>query len=388
MIKLLLLLVALTTTVLVNAHRICIDSTTPKPMPIAPSPLFSVCTSWNTRKLTCVQPSDESTQVVEPEYDEINAPPTSTCRNLLKAVSCAKVDEWAGHLYRSENNGLAPPESTEVPMLCSTFCKSVFNACKDTQMRNFPFVNNSATFTTISQVYGAKFCSKFAFDPQYCFVGSPFTLPPAPKFKPSSSLCVEKVLHDDNDYIPKASFQPVPGHPDLLMIGDLMGQVKVFQVNNNKTGTPFVLKGLLLDISSEVEFGGEMGLLGVAFHKNFASNGRFYVSYSCSQAGFKCNYMDSIVDEFRVDNPANPDELQANLATRRRIFNVTQPYENHNGGQLLFSPDPDEPNLFLMLGDGGSGGDPGNRAVSFIHNHFIRSKKTTNNRLYANLSND
>jgi hypothetical protein len=98
---------------------------------------------------------------------------------------------------------------------------------------------------------------------------------------------------------------------------------------------------LFLDITSRVLFGGERGLLGLAFHPQFAQNGRFYVNYTRQPDGA------TVVAEYQ------------NGTEQRILFTVAQPYENHNGGMVEFGPDG---YLYIGMGDGGSGNDPQNRA--------------------------
>jgi len=101
-----------------------------------------------------------------------------------------------------------------------------------------------------------------------------------------------------------------------------------------------------LDIRSLVRSGGEQGLLSVAFHPRYARNHRFYVDYTDRNG-------DTRVIEYRSNGTS------ALRRSARRLLFVNQPYENHNGGQLQFGPDG---LLYVGMGDGGSGGDPGNRA--------------------------
>jgi len=107
--------------------------------------------------------------------------------------------------------------------------------------------------------------------------------------------------------------------------------------------TPF------LDISSSVSGGNEQGLLGLAFHPSFKTNRRLYVDYT-NTAG------DTVVKEY-LAGLANPDVAIARSG--RTILTIDQPYDNHNGGMLAFGKDGF---LYIGMGDGGSGGDPGNRA--------------------------
>ncbi|MFD3564034.1 PQQ-dependent sugar dehydrogenase [Streptomyces sp. NPDC058686] len=95
----------------------------------------------------------------------------------------------------------------------------------------------------------------------------------------------------------------------------------------------------VLDISAETTTDGERGLLGIAFDKQFT---HFYISFTNLEGT-------STVDEFAVsDGKLLPD-------TRRTVLTQTQPYDNHNGGDIKFGPDG---YLYIALGDGGSGGDP------------------------------
>ncbi|TVQ49126.1 MAG: T9SS C-terminal target domain-containing protein [Saprospirales bacterium] len=104
--------------------------------------------------------------------------------------------------------------------------------------------------------------------------------------------------------------------------------------------------GFFLDIRNRVRsLGGEQGLLGLAFHPDFEQNGFFFVNYT-NLSGT------TVVSRFSVDenNPALGDENSEII-----LMEFSQPFANHNGGQLLFGPDG---YLYIFSGDGGSGGDP------------------------------
>ena len=104
-----------------------------------------------------------------------------------------------------------------------------------------------------------------------------------------------------------------------------------------------------LDLRPLVSTGGERGLLGLAFHPRYAENGFLFV-----------NYTDTLGDTMIVRyTRSGADANRADPASARTILHVDQPFSNHNGGQLQFGPDG---YLYIGLGDGGSGGDPGNRA--------------------------
>ncbi|MEJ5306626.1 MAG: PQQ-dependent sugar dehydrogenase [Ignavibacteria bacterium] len=135
-----------------------------------------------------------------------------------------------------------------------------------------------------------------------------------------------------------------------LFVVEQQGRIIVF-VNDRNTTT----KKVFLDISDRVSWGGEMGLLGLAFHPQFSSNGYFYVNYTAN------NPRRTVISRFRV-SPTNPDSADKNSELILMTFN--QPYSNHNGGCLAFGPDG---YLYIATGDGGSAGDPQNNAQNLTN---------------------
>ncbi len=128
-----------------------------------------------------------------------------------------------------------------------------------------------------------------------------------------------------------------------LFVAEQVGRIRIINSDGKVNAQPF------LDISGRVTFGGERGLLGIAFHPDYKSNGYFYVNYV--GAGDI-----TTISRFKVSS-GNPD--MADPQSEFKLLSVPQPYTNHNGGDLTFGP---EGYLYIGLGDGGSGGDPGNRA--------------------------
>ena len=108
-----------------------------------------------------------------------------------------------------------------------------------------------------------------------------------------------------------------------------------------------VLPTPFLDIDAIVNSSGsEQGLLGLAFHPDYETNGFFYVNYTDNTGG------DTVVARYSV-SAGNPNV--ANPASALKLLEIDQPFSNHNGGQVLFGPDG---YLYIGMGDGGSGGDP------------------------------
>lgn len=128
-----------------------------------------------------------------------------------------------------------------------------------------------------------------------------------------------------------------------LFIVEQGGVIRIFK-NGSLLTTPF------LNITSRVISGGEQGLLSVAFHPNYETNGRFFVNYTAPGGGAAGQ---SIIAEYRV-SAANPDVADN---TERVLLAIPDPFSNHNGGLNMFGPDGF---LYIGLGDGGSGGDPQN----------------------------
>ncbi len=107
--------------------------------------------------------------------------------------------------------------------------------------------------------------------------------------------------------------------------------------------------GTFLDISDKVACCGEQGLLSVAFHPDYASNGLFYVYYTRASDGA------AVIAEYQR-SAADPDVADPN--SERILLSFAEPYANHNGGWMGFKG----PYLYISTGDGGSGGDPQNHA--------------------------
>jgi glucose/arabinose dehydrogenase len=139
-----------------------------------------------------------------------------------------------------------------------------------------------------------------------------------------------------------------PGDATRLYILEQRGRLLVLE-NGDVLDPPFI--ELEDRITNE---GNEQGLLGLAFHPDYATNGRFFLHYSSSgvaEAGI--NAGDGVISEFKrsADSPTRADP-----ASERRLLRIPQPFSNHNGGMLAFSPK--DGFLYAGLGDGGSANDP------------------------------
>ena len=123
-----------------------------------------------------------------------------------------------------------------------------------------------------------------------------------------------------------------------LFIIEKVGRIRILQ-DGQLLGQPF------LDISDRVRSdGNEQGLLGLAFHPQYAQNGRFFVNYTDNNG-------DDVIARFNVSGEPNTADPNSEV----KLLTVDDPFANHNGGVLAFGPDG---YLYAGLGDGGSQGDP------------------------------
>jgi len=130
---------------------------------------------------------------------------------------------------------------------------------------------------------------------------------------------------------------------DRLFVVQQGGLIKIIDGNGNTLSENF------LNIQDRISSGsGEQGLLGLAFHPDFANNGFFYLNYTAGNSFSR----DTRVSRFSV-NANNPNIADPNSEVV--LLEFDQPFGNHNGGDLDFGPDG---YLYIGTGDGGSGGDP------------------------------
>ncbi|KAL1541560.1 hipl1 protein [Salvia divinorum] len=185
------------------------------------------------------------------------------------------------------------------------------------------------------------------------------------------------------------------GHPDgsnRAFFSNQQGKIWLATIPSQGSGgvleldeaTPF------LDLTDEVHFDSEFGLLGIAFHPKFTENGRFFASFNCDKAKWpacagrctcnsdvKCDpsklnpenganpcQFQSVIAEFTANGTASQPSL-ANPLEVRRIFTMGLPFTSHHAGQILFGPE--DGHLYFMMGDGGGArGDPFNFAQNLM----------------------
>jgi glucose/arabinose dehydrogenase len=147
---------------------------------------------------------------------------------------------------------------------------------------------------------------------------------------------------------------PVPDGSGRLFVVDQVGLIRILRPDGTLASRPFLdLRDRIVQLSASYD---ERGLLGLAFHPDYAHNGRFFVYYSAplrpgAPAGFNTT---STVSEFHVSG-TDPD--RADAGSERVLLQVDKPQSNHNAGTLLFGPDDGD--LYISIGDGGGANDVG-----------------------------
>lgn len=273
--------------------------------------------------------------------------------------------------------------------------------------------NNNAS--KLADLWQSKtdFCSAFggaSSNETVCFSGEPVTLNETTPDKPPSGLCLEKI--GNGSYL---NMVPHPDGSNRAFFSTQPGIVFLAGIPDQDSGgvldldpsSPFV------DLTDEIHFDTEFGMMGMAFHPKFAQNGRFFASFNCDKSKWpgctgrcSCN-SDVNCDPSKItpDSGSQPCQFQTVIAEYtangtssdpskvytplnlfsasytvvvcqralsfflvvqaknakptevRRIFTMGLPFTSHHAGQILFGPDG---YLYFMMGDGGGGADPYN----------------------------
>lgn len=179
------------------------------------------------------------------------------------------------------------------------------------------------------------------------------------KPNPPGNTSPDLQLVTDNLVSPVALAEPPDGSKRLFVV-DQIGKIWIINADGTKAANPF------LDISSKMvtltPSYDERGLLGLAFHPQFKTNGKFYLFYTAPPAaggpvGGGTWNSTTRISQFTLSSPgANT----ADLGTEKILINENHPYSNHNGGTIAFGPDNF---LYISIGDGGNKDDVGNGHV-------------------------
>ncbi|MFA7360086.1 MAG: PQQ-dependent sugar dehydrogenase [Candidatus Kapaibacterium sp.] len=127
-----------------------------------------------------------------------------------------------------------------------------------------------------------------------------------------------------------------------------VGQIIVFPNDSNVTAAQ---TNVFLNVSNKLSStSGEQGLLGLAFHPNYSTNGYIFINYTAGSP------LRTVISRFKIQS-GNPNKIDS--LSEYKILEINQPFSNHNGGTVMFGQDGF---LYIGMGDGGSGGDPSGNA--------------------------
>ncbi|XP_066398765.1 HIPL1 protein-like [Miscanthus floridulus] len=385
-----------------HCAQLCTDSTFPRTI----SASLSFCGYNGT---SCCNATDDD--AVQKQFAAMNISGTA-CGDIVKNILCGRCNPYAGELYTVTTT----PRT--VPLLCTTtrvssrlsstkpaaatttdYCTEVWDTCKDVRIPGSPFQAPKGTapapaprLTDLWQS-SSEFCGSLGGggkSPSPCLDGGGAAFNSSRPALPLNGMCLERVGN--------GSYLNMAAHPDgsgRVFLSNQAGKVFLATVPPQGSGKTLQLDAAnpFLDITDEVHLDNEFGLMGLAFHPDFAANGRFFVSYNCdktqsatcagrcacnsdvgcdpSKLGADngkqpCQYQ-SVVAEYSANSTSGTPATatSANPAEVRRILTLGLPFTSHHGGQILFSPA--DGYMYFAMGDGGSVGDPWN---------FAQNKKT------------
>lgn len=344
---------------------------------------------------------------LQKQYEAMNISDTA-CASTVKSILCATCDPFSAELFR------AGTRARPVPVLCNStgsadslvskqatisYCSAVWDTCQDISIKNSPFApslqgagtSQNSTSSTLTDLWQSKsdFCDSFggaSADDSLCFQGKPISLNKSETLPAPKGMCLEKVgngaylnmvAHPDGSN--RAFFSNQPGKIWLAKIPE-QGSGESLELDES---SPFV------DLTDQIHFDTSFGMMGMAFHPNFAQNGRFFASFNCdkvsnpgcsarcacnsdvgcdpsklpssSATDAPCQYH-MVVAEYSANGTASePSQAETAKPTEvRRIFTIGLPSSSSHGGQVLFSPA--DKYMYIMTGDGGLKGEGHNFA--------------------------
>ncbi|CAN6203305.1 unnamed protein product [Urochloa humidicola] len=398
-----------------HCAQLCMDSTFPRTI----NGSLPFCGYNGT---SCCNATDDA--AVQKQFAAMNISGTP-CGDAVKNILCARCNPYAGELFTVTT----APRS--VPLLCTTtavssrlstkpaappppatdYCSQVWDTCKDVPIPGSPFQppKGGSPAPRLTDVWqsSSDFCSALgaggkssSSSPAPCLDGGGAafnaTTTGGPSSLPVNGMCLERIGN--------GSYLNMAAHPDgsgRVFLSNQAGKVFLATVPAQGSGGTLGVDAAspFLDITDEVHFDNEFGLMGIAFHPGFAANGRFFVSYNCDKTqsascagrcgcnsdvgcdpaklgadngAAPCQYQ-SVIAEYTANASSSSSSGGGSPATAtaaspsevRRIMTLGLPFTTHHGGQILFGPD--DGYMYFAMGDGGSVGDPWN---------FAQNKKT------------
>ncbi|GJM95030.1 hypothetical protein PR202_ga11723 [Eleusine coracana subsp. coracana] len=359
-----------------RAFPLCTDARPPAVL----NTTLKFCASYTGGTTSCCDADVDAT--LSKQFDAMNVS-NSACAAVLKAVLCAKCSPYSADLFNTA------PKIRTIPFLCNStasttsaqskhttedYCKQVWETCKDVKIMNSPFqppLQGSATLpSSSSKLTDAwqsenDFCASFGGAPDgqsVCLNGSTVSFNATKPSPPPKGICLERI--DNGSYLNMA---PHPDGSNRIFLGTQPGKIWLAAVPEQGSGRALQFEEAIpfVDLTDQVHFDSGFGLMGMAFHPDFATNGRFFASYNCDRTKSpsctgrcSCNSdVDCDPSKLGTENGAQPCQYQAVISEYsakgsssnisevtsadpsevRRIFTMGLPFTSQHGGQNIGS---------------------------------------------------
>ena len=296
----------------------------------------------------CTQKDDNSLRI---KYEHLRARiPTykaniwARCSDYMKTFLCQTCSPYAAHIFDAEKPDQAQVIPRHFPGLCTDYCTTFYDTCREIVDDYFTEPSDEQMKLTEALLQGPlQFCKLVNLtDYDYCFpnllenrmLNGNITIQARTQ---EGCLCVERF---ENTYLRNPIFaRHANDGSNRLFIGEQIGMIHIFYPDGSSLPEPFL--DMTPTILTTKNRGDERGLLGLAFHPQFSSNGLFYVYYS-TELSWEENvkYMNEHADhkiqvtEYRISS-SDPNKADPNYS--RVILQVLQPWQNHNGGEVILS---------------------------------------------------
>ncbi|KAI3726920.1 hypothetical protein L1987_66727 [Smallanthus sonchifolius] len=339
---------------------------------------------------SCCDSTDDSN--IQKQFESMNVSQPA-CASVLKSILCSRCDPFSAELYTIKT------AARQVPVLCNStvssrnnFCETVWDTCQDVSVTNSPFSPSLQGQSKLSDIWQSRsdFCNvigRASVNESVCFDGEKVSINISTNSTKSTptGMCLEKIAN--------GSYLDMVAHTDgsnRAFFSNQKGQIWSATIPEVGSGRGLDLdeSNPFLDLTDQVHFDIQFGLMSIALHPNFAQNGRFFASFNCDRtqtpscagrcacnsdvncdpsklapdsAAQPCQYQ-SVVAEYTTNTTASSRTSVISTASPvevRRIFTMGLPFTSHHAGQILFGPN--DGYLYFMMGDGG-GGDPYNFA--------------------------
>lgn len=331
--------------------------------PFAPSGNLTLCPEYSQFGCCSLHAENELLELYQHVQHRLKAEDWQRCQDYTRELLCQRCSPVSAHLFDTE---IAEATARKLPGLCPNYCSHFYTTCRDIVWFIDEDLATSVTFQSKEM-----FCEHAQIsDMDYCFPD----FAESQKSGEASSghqhthteavcLCLEPVMTG----LAGPLFGRHAGDgTGRMFVAEQQGLIYIVHPTT-KTRLPKPFLDITEKILLSFNFGDERGLIGLAFHPDFAHNGRFFVHYNApleSQAeltekerGFGVIFQHvTRVSEMHV---SATDANMADHTTERILLQVNKPYANHNGGELFFR---DDGYLYIFLGDGGKAGDPHNQA--------------------------